>query len=401
MQHGVLEPAAAFALSAGGHPAHEGSTPLAFKALVLELWLRRVWSLPTDTSKVRSTTTVAPTIPRKATTTTTTTTTTPAPIAVFAFNRPDHLHAALASLEACSGSADADVVIYCDGARDDADRAAVDAVRDVARAFRGGRRRRIVQRELNWGLARSVIAGVDEACAESGRVIVVEDDLRLSPAFLRFMNESLDRYSDDDRVMQVAGYMFPAEVGAPNRAFFLPFIGTWGWATWARAWKAFDPVMRDVAFLEDPAVRRAFDLDDAYPYSKLVERQRTFLQDSWAIRWYVSVFRCQGLALYPAQSLVENAGSDGSGTHDAYRPRVEVSSTPPSLWPAAVEVDGDALLALQHHLRQVRRGWRGSAMATSLSIESAARRVWTKVDAEIDPIARVVAAGTRIASFRR
>ena len=39
--------------------------------------------------------------------------------------------------------------------------------------------------------------------------------------------------------------------------------------------------------------------------------------DSWGIRWHLSVFLKDGLVLYPPTSLVENAGTDGSGTHGA------------------------------------------------------------------------------------
>ena len=37
--------------------------------------------------------------------------------------------------------------------------------------------------------------------------------------------------------------------------------------------------------------------------------------DSWAVRFYVSMFLNDGLFLYPQYSFVDNIGLDGSGVH--------------------------------------------------------------------------------------
>jgi len=99
-------------------------------------------------------------------------------------------------------------------------------------------------------------------------------------------------------------------------AVFLPFTTSWGWATWQRAWKNFDPEMSAFAEIaSNGTLRRRFDLDGSYPYFSMLKKQKAGLIDSWAIRWYLSVFMRSGLALYPRQSLVQNEGFDGSGTH--------------------------------------------------------------------------------------
>ena len=53
----------------------------------------------------------------------------------------------------------------------------------------------------------------------------------------------------------------------------------------------------------------------AYDYISMLEAQLEGKIDSWAIRWYLSVFMNEGMVLYPRKSLVENMGFDGSGTH--------------------------------------------------------------------------------------
>ena len=69
-------------------------------------------------------------------------------------------------------------------------------------------------------MKNSIIAGVTQACEEHGRVIVLEDDLLLSPVALRYFNAALDRYADDPRVMHVSGYMFPVRKRLPPAFFY-------------------------------------------------------------------------------------------------------------------------------------------------------------------------------------
>jgi hypothetical protein len=239
----------------------------------------------------------------------------PAPIALFAFRRPDHVRRALASLSACSGFEPGRLHVFCDGPRTASDEAAVAATRSAIHSF-GLRGARIVEHDENRGLARSTIGGVGELCDACGHVIVLEDDLVLASGFLEFMDRALARYADEERVYQVNGYVFPTRFDIGTDAFFLPFVGSWGWATWERAWKDFDPDLGEYEqVMSDRRARRHFDLGGAYPYARLLRRQRAGRIDSWAIRWYLSVYVHGGLALYPRRSLVQNIGLDGSGTH--------------------------------------------------------------------------------------
>ncbi len=85
---------------------------------------------------------------------------------------------------------------------------------------------------------------------------------------------------------------------------------------WARAWRHYHPLARNYPRLAGhPALRRRFDLDGHYPYFKMLQAQQDGRIDSWAIRWYLSVFFRDGLALYPKKSLVRNLGFDGSGVN--------------------------------------------------------------------------------------
>ena len=237
------------------------------------------------------------------------------PVAVFAYRRPRHLDQALVALGQCVRLDDCHVHIFCDGPRGDEDAARVASTREIARAWAARHPARVVERDENRGLARSIAGEVSALCAESGRVIVLEDDLQPAPDFLVFMLAALDRYACEPRVMQVAGFRprFPWLGGGD--ACLLPCTTTWGWATWQRAWQHFAWEPAGIEQLRDPAVRRAFDLGDSYPYSQMLEDRLAGRNDSWGILWWWAVFRARGLVLYPRESLVTVGGFDGSGTH--------------------------------------------------------------------------------------
>jgi hypothetical protein len=239
-----------------------------------------------------------------------------APIALFVYRRPDCARAVLASLLKNAEAKDSDIFIFSDAAKTKAVASDVAEVREIVRAVRGFRNVTLVERAENHGLARSIIDGVTTLCNSHGRVIVVEDDLIVAPDFLAFMNWGLDTYAQELRVMQIAGHLFPVEFDASDTAVFLPFVTSWGWATWRRAWEHFDAQARAYEGMRNDAVaRRRFDLDDSYPYFRMLEKQLHGEVDSWAIRWYLNVFALDGLVLYPASNLVIHDGWGVAATH--------------------------------------------------------------------------------------
>lgn len=245
------------------------------------------------------------------------------PIALFAFNRPDHLRRTVEALRLNEGAEEHDLVVFSDGPRHGGDLPGVTRVREYLRTVDGFHSVRIVERERNAGLAASIIEGVTSLVGERGRVIVLEDDMVTSPWFLRYMDEALDLYAGEWRVISIHGYCYPVRTPLPE-TFFLRGADCWGWGTWKRGWDLFDP---DGERLRNELRRRnllgRFDFDGSYPYSSMLEEQIRGKNDSWAIRWYASALVHDRLTLYPGRSLLDNIGTDASGSHcdhtDVYR----------------------------------------------------------------------------------
>ncbi len=236
-----------------------------------------------------------------------------APIALFTYNRADHTQRAVESLLQNAEAKDSDLFIFSDGAKNEKAIKGVEDNRKYIHTVTGFKTITIIEREKNWGLANSLIAGITDVITKYGRVIVVEDDLILSPYFLKFMNDGLEKYKDDDRVGTITGFVPPIEEKLPE-TFFLTYFQCWGWATWKRAWDLLEtdarPLLKGLRFK-----RKKFDVGGGVCNYGNLYCQKVGLVDSWYLRYYASLFLKGKLSLYPGRSVAANDGLDGTGTH--------------------------------------------------------------------------------------
>jgi hypothetical protein len=262
-----------------------------------------------------------------------------APVALFVYNRPGHTRQTVEALLANTLASQTRLYVFSDAPRNDAASPGVAEVRSYIRGIAGFKTVTIIERETNFGLARSIIDGVTRLCKECGSVIVVEDDLVTSPYFLKFMNEGLDLYERDERVISIHGYVYPVIKTLPE-TFFLRGADCWGWATWKRGWDLFEPdgqlLLRELSMRK---LTHRFDFDGAHPYVRMLKNQIKGKNNSWAIRWYASAFLKNKFTLYPGRSLVHNIGTDNSGAHCSTTTVFsgEVADSPIMIAPISVE----------------------------------------------------------------
>ena len=238
-----------------------------------------------------------------------------APILLFVYNRPEHTRRCIESLTRNALAADSTLYIYADGPKDTTQQTAVDEVRSYLRTISGFKTVNLIERKENWGLARNIIDGVTTQVNRYGKVIVLEDDLVVAPYFLQFMNDALETYKDEPKVGHIQACDFTQDPSLPD-TFLIKWTGSWGWATWERAWKHFNPDGK--ALLEELEQRKltyTFDFNGKYGFTRMLRRQIEGKNNSWAIRWNASLFLKDILSLNVGRSLVQNEGFDGSGTN--------------------------------------------------------------------------------------
>ncbi|MCC7303030.1 MAG: glycosyltransferase [Bacteroidia bacterium] len=255
-----------------------------------------------------------------------------APIVLFVYNRPWHTEKTLNALSRNILAEQSKLFVFCDGPKQDAGNEDLDKIREVRDLVRSKKwcgEVHIVERDKNLGLAESVIKGVTLVVNEHGKIIVLEDDLLTSPHFLQYMNEALKMYADKKNVFQIAAHQYNLKKRPENvEAFFAPYCTSWGWGTWKRAWDQFNYECKDSDLLEtDESLRNSFNLEGAYPFAEMMTMsKKTQKVDSWAIRWWWTVFINKGISLFPVRSLVANIGFDRSGTHSHHLKNEEVEN---------------------------------------------------------------------------
>ena len=243
-----------------------------------------------------------------------------APIVLFVYNRPQHTKMtleALAKNDLASGSI---LYIYADGPKQHATNdqlSKIEETRNVIKNATGFSEVIITEAETNNGLANSIVKGVTEVVNKHGKIIVLEDDLITSKGFLKYMNDALDIYENESKVMHVSGYVYPAKLSDDTeQTFFANILSCWGWATWARAWKHYEhnPDVH-ISHFNTPEAIKKFNIEGhADYYHQLVLNQEGKLY-TWAVKWYASWLFNDGYSLFPYKSLTKNIGFDNSGTN--------------------------------------------------------------------------------------
>lgn len=261
-----------------------------------------------------------------------------APIVLFVYNRPKHARYTIRALQENTIAEYSELFIFSDGPKGEVDYDKVKSVRDFLYTIRGFKNVTIIEREKNLGLADNIVDGVTKIVNEYGKAIVLEDDIVTSPYFLKFMNEALERYESESKVMHIAGYMFPIKRDNLPDAFFLKPTTCWGWATWKRAWCYFNKDSQMwINFLTEEQ-KKDFNLNNTYDYWSQLKLNYEGKIKTWAIFWYLSVYASGGLSLHPKESLTKNIGHDNSGVHCGKTRNYNVKLSYKSQWSFPEEV---------------------------------------------------------------
>lgn len=279
-----------------------------------------------------------------------------APIALFVYNRLDHVRRTVDALRNNHLAKESELFIFSDGPRDSQSEEDVARVRGYIKTIKEFKRVTITERDRNFGLSRSITSGVTELISGHGKAIMLEDDLTTSRYFLKFMNEGLLAYENEEKVISICGYMYPLRKKYSD-TIFLRVADIWGWATWKRGWDLFSSDGRDLyGRLKSGNALKKFNLDGYFDYAKILRLQAEGKNDSWDVCLYASSFLNGKLSLYPWKSLVINTGFDGSGRHggviDYYK--TELADEPIAVNRAPVAENEGAAREIGLYLRRQR-----------------------------------------------
>jgi hypothetical protein len=200
----------------------------------------------------------------------------------------------------------------------------------------------------NMGCRKRVSSGLDWVFGQVEQAAILEDDIVPGESFLPFCEELLDRYRGDARVGSISATDFAAGGHRFQASYaFSRYNLFWGWATWRRAWRAYDDSLGGMASGDasclDDVLRRTFTRWRERVYWRAVLRKVAAEEiDSWGYRWLFSCWKSGMLGVQPAASLVTNIGTGADATHTRsgiYGIKAAAPMRFPLVHPAAVKAD--------------------------------------------------------------
>ena len=236
-----------------------------------------------------------------------------APIAIFAFNRPDALANMFASLRLNPLYNESEKFVFIDGPRDKQEATLVKETERIALA----ETQNVTTSTTNKGLGNSIISGISKLLQTYDRIIVIEDDLRLMPGFLTYMNQALDAHRHDKRILSVCGYSLRIKLpqNYPHNVYLGDRSSSWGWGTWANRWNKVDWNISDWHdFSFDKKRIRAFNSRGSDMFGMLNDYMHG-KNHSWAIRFCYHQYKYHLYSLHPVKSLVDNEGFGEQATN--------------------------------------------------------------------------------------
>lgn len=178
----------------------------------------------------------------------------------------------------------------------------------------------IYKRSENWGQTRNGRDLVDRIKEKYDRCISTEDDNIFSPNFLQYMNQSLEKYKDDNRVFSVCGYSYIEWENIikdyPYNALPIHGYCAWGMGSWFKKKDSYVisyiPA-KDLIF-NHRIVRFLFSVNKHKLVHSLMYRYKGNASDIQRVCFYSLIDK---YSIYPRLSKVRNMGFDSEATNCA------------------------------------------------------------------------------------
>lgn len=172
-------------------------------------------------------------------------------------------------------------------------------------------------RDKNLGCKYAVSGAVDWFFKNVKQGIILEDDCLPSQSFFRFCQEMLEKYKDDERIMQISGTNVEEVSNIKESYYFAKVFNLWGWATWRRAWKYYDvemkiwPRFRDEGWMRQSSRNYLDSLQNIFGMNRLYKGAL----DTWDYQWSLCCIINNGLVIIPNKNQITNIGFSGESTH--------------------------------------------------------------------------------------
>lgn len=241
-----------------------------------------------------------------------------APVLVSVYNRRESFLECIEHLKKNFLAPETILYVVSDAAYREEDKKIIKLIRNDIEKIEGFKEIIPLNREKNLGSYLSINSAIEKIINEHEKIIFLEDDIRVSPFFLKYMNSSLEKYKDEKKIFSISGYNFPVknlESILKEDIFLWGRYWPWGMGTWKNRWEKIDWDLKK--YKEIFSNKQNIEKFNAIEpnYFSLLERDREGVVKATDARVCFHTFINNLYTIYPKKTLTVNRGHDGSGEH--------------------------------------------------------------------------------------
>lgn len=247
------------------------------------------------------------------------------PVLFLIFNRPDSTQRVFNEIKKAKPQ---QLFVSADGPRKDRpnDMKQCLATREIIKQVDWDCEVRTKYHDDNTGLKIAVTTAIDWFFENVNAGIILEDDCLPSQSFFWFCQELLEKYYDDERIMQISGNNYLFEKKRFDATYYFSKLNDiWGWATWKRAWGYYDVHMKTFPKFKQQEQIKNYIVDAEIREWLMGYFERDYNANErnglWSSQWAYAICAQNGMTIVPSVNLVQNIGTLGDATHsnDTFR----------------------------------------------------------------------------------
>jgi hypothetical protein len=238
-------------------------------------------------------------------------------IGVFCYSRAAKLRECITALLKNPECLNLDIIFFSDGYKGEKDKKGVLETRAYIDTISGFKSVIKHFRETNLSTGPNFETGLKYLSANYDEFIIVEDDLVVSPNYIKFLQDALNFYRNDRKVFCVTAYNYPVSAGDyPYDTIVYKRFCSYGWAGWGDRFKnvVWDKMALQKIRETSPGFKKRLNAE-GYDLIRLLRKQISGVISTWDIQMQVHVAENRLKVIYPVVSKVSNIGFDEESTN--------------------------------------------------------------------------------------
>jgi len=243
------------------------------------------------------------------------------PVLITVYDRYSHFENCVNSLKQCEGAIDTTVYVALDFPANEKGLVVYNKIIQFVNNLSGFKEVILMNRHENFGAEKNVYTAIEDVFKNHHTLILSEDDNVFSKNFLKYINNGLVKFENDNSIFSISGYGYPIfndnQYESTNYYSWTGF-SAWGVGLWKNKYEKVDISTNYVRnFLKKNSnIVKLYSVADHY-FPGAVEMIRNCNKAGDTL---FSIYQTEHnmKSIFPVVSKVRNYGHDGSGVHNSH-----------------------------------------------------------------------------------